>query len=229
MFNENSINYRSQSGHRTWTGSYYLNEGWRVVACSRRNAPPLQELASRHGERCMPVSLDVSDESSIAQLGNLSGKVELDLLINNAGISVEENCGEWTVAGFEQSFRVNAVGPALVAQALAALMRADATIVNVTSGMGSFGLHINPDNGLDAYAMSKAALNMFTLRMAGKPEFHGKIVVCMNPGWIKTDMGGDEAPGTVASVAEEMAGTIARLQPGMSGRFLSASGEVVEW
>ncbi|MDF7824191.1 SDR family oxidoreductase [Pontiellaceae bacterium B12227] len=208
---------------------FYLESGWSVIACSRQPsaAKALQELAGQYDEVLRQVQLDVGDEQSIQQLGQLSGP--LDLLINNAGVSSEENIGQWTTAGFEQSFRVNAAGPALVVQALAPLLHEGAKVVNITSGMGSLALNINPGNGLDAYAMSKAALNAVTQRMAGKPELKGRIVICMNPGWIKTDMGGDEAPGTVEEVAAEMAGTIAGLTPEQSGQFLSAAGERMEW
>lgn len=208
---------------------FYLNAGWRVVACARQPAASaaLQELVGQFGDQVKLVPLDVSDELSIYGLRNLPEK--LNLLINNAGVSTDEMIGQWTSAGFEQSFKVNAIGPALVLQALMPLLNSEATIVNLTSGMGSLALNINPDNGLDAYAMSKAALNMVTLRMAGKAELQRKTVVCMNPGWIQTDMGGAEAPGTVAAVAEEMARTIADLKPEQSGHFLSASGEMVAW
>lgn len=208
---------------------YYLSAGWSVMACARQPASSssLQLLAEQFAEQIKLVQLDVSDDASIKQLSGLSGK--LDLVINNAGVSFDENFGHWASAGFEQSFKVNAIGPALVVQALVPLLKTASTLVNITSGMGSLALNINPGNGLDAYAMSKAALNVLTQRLAGKAELQGRIVVCMNPGWIKTDMGGDEAPGSVDAVAEEMAETIHHLKPEQSGQFLSASGELVEW
>lgn len=206
----------------------YLREGWRVVATSRA-ALDLPELQDEQGDRLVTARLDVDDEASVAALGELLAGETLDLVINNAGVSLDEPFGKWTAAAFERSFRTNTIGPALVAQAVAPRMRDGATLVNVSSGMGSIGLGLNPTDGLDAYAASKAALGMLTRRLAEKLRPRGIVVVAISPGWVQTEMGGAGAPTPVEVAVEQVAETIATLSSDATGRFLSERGEELPW
>ncbi len=78
-------------------------------------------------------------------------------------------------------------------------------------------------------AMSKAALNMLTRRLAEKLRPRGIIVVSMNPGWVKTDMGGENAPNTVEEAVVNMHKVFEELASEQSGAFLSDTGEEMPW
>lgn len=211
----------------------HLGRGDRVLAAARApgHSPALAELAVEFGELLVPIELDVSRESSVTQLAErLRGVVDrLDLVINNAGVSVEEEFGAWTTATFDDTFRVNATGPALVAQAVVPFMPEGSTLVNITSGMGSLELAPNPENGLDAYAMSRAAVNLLTRRLAAKVRPRGITVVALNPGWVRTDMGGAQAPTSIDEAITAMTATIDRLTPESSGGLLEADGQPLPW
>lgn len=211
----------------------YLEEGWAVIATARtpETATELLAVRDRVGERLMLQPLDVTRERSVTELAaRLAGEdLHLDLVISNAGLAAAEEFGDWTAATFEALFRVNTVGPALLAQALAPLMREGAVLVNMSSGMGSMALNINPAGPLDAYAMTKAALNILSLRLATKLRGRGITVVAMNPGWVQTEMGGAEAPLTVAEAVRQATATIETLTTEHTGRYLSNTGDEIPW
>lgn len=210
---------------------HYLQQGWRVVAASRsaEGSKRLRELEQEHREHLELTKLDLANESSIAALADRLAQYKLDLVINNAGYSQQEDFGQWNASTFEQHFRVNTVAPALVAQALAHRMRQGSKLVNVSSGMGSFAMNINPENGLDAYAISKTALNLLTLRLAAKLRPRGIIVAALNPGWVNTSMGGKDAPTPICQAIASMAKRIELLTMEESGRFYSCEGKEIPW
>jgi NAD(P)-dependent dehydrogenase (short-subunit alcohol dehydrogenase family) len=125
----------------------------------------------------------------------------VDVLVNNAGIMIE---GEWvgntaaTVSAqvLKQTFEVNFFGLVAVTHAFLPLLRqsGDASIVNVSSVMGSSTLHAIPDGPLAytkpfAYDASKAAVNAFTVHLAAALVKDGIVVNSAHPGWVKTDLG----------------------------------------
>lgn len=210
---------------------YGLSHGYRVIATARDpgHVPAFAERQKMHGERFVPVTLDVGSEPSIEELRHRLSGTTLDLAINNAAICPDENLGNWSADAFADTLRVNVTGAALVAQAALPYMPEGAKLINVSSGMGSLELNINPGNGADAYAVSKAALNILTRRLAEKLRPRGIIVAAMNPGWVRTDMGGEGAPGTVEQAVAHMHGSIEALTLGDSGCFVSETGEAIPW
>ena len=208
---------------------HYLARGWKVLGTARAPAESFQSLETEFPSRFFPVELDVADESSVSRLAENCAGHTLDRVVCNAGISPDENLGSWTAAVFEKSFAVNAAGPALVAQALLPLMNEGAKLVNMSSGMGSIEININPEGGLDAYAMSKAALNMLSHRLAEKLRPENITVVAMSPGWVQTEMGGPEAPTPVEEAVPVIATTIEGFSMEHSGGFFSETGEPLPW
>lgn len=209
---------------------YYLDAGHHVYATARDPGDAeFSSMTQDFGDRFVPLQLEVTSESSIAALIPALAGTELDLVINNAGILPNEPLGRWTSDAFKSAMEVNTIGPALLAQALIPLMSRNSILANISSGLGSCGLNINPDTGLDAYAASKAALNMVTRRLACKPETEHMIVVAFDPGWVKTRIGGEEAELTVNESVSDLVATIERLAPDQSGLFLSRKGEPIPW
>jgi NAD(P)-dependent dehydrogenase (short-subunit alcohol dehydrogenase family) len=200
--------------------------GDRVVATARRpeKARDLAKLSLRL-ER-----LDVADETSVARLArNLSGE-PLDVLINNAGIGDDgPSFDKLSMADLERFFRVNALGPAAVAQALLPNLRSGKrrTIVNLSSSLAS--ISDNDSGGWIAYRISKAALDQLTRTVAAELKRERFICVAISPGWVRTDMGG---PGATLSPEDSVAAmlrVIDRLTPKDTGRFLDRHGKDRPW
>lgn len=210
---------------------HYLSAGDRVFATSRNPADcaEFDELLQAFGDRFTSLQLDVSDEESIAGIASELDGTKFDLVLNNAGACPDEVFGQWTTATFELAFGANVIGPALVAQALTPLMNEGALLINISSGLASCGLNINPETGLDAYSASKTALNMVTRRLAAKLASKNITVAAFDPGWVKTRMGGDEAELTIDESISALTASIERLTPDDSGLFFSRDGEVLPW
>lgn len=212
---------------------HYLKSGFSVVATCRQPkiAEALISLSIKYPNQLLIEELDISKEKSILQfakrLDNLN--LKLYIVISNAGVSIEEDFGQWTYNTFESVLLVNTIGAALFAQAVTPFLIDKAKLVQISSGIGSLKLNINPDGALDAYAVSKASLNMLTVRLASKLLKRKIIVISINPGWVKTDMGGQEAPNTIDDVIPNITLTIENLTLDNSGTFISDEGELIPW
>jgi NAD(P)-dependent dehydrogenase (short-subunit alcohol dehydrogenase family) len=166
---------------------------FRVIVTSRTERVALA-TAKRIGASAMAQVLDTSDPASIAAIANwLTHDLgQLDILVNNAAILLDE--GEsilnTTPETFETTMRVNALGPLLMTQAVAPLLRKSkaARVVNVSSGAGQIS---SMSGYAPAYSLSKATLNATTVMLAAALPF--ARVNCVDPGWVRTDMGGPHA------------------------------------
>jgi len=211
-----------------------LARGARVIAACRQpgRALKLTELAAAHPGHLHVLPLDLARERSIAGLAHEAGMLtdRLDALINNAGVLVSgERYGELNAKAFAETFATNVIGPLLLTQALTSLLEHGdaARVVNLSSDLGSHAdtLAFNTPS----YAISKAALNMVTRLTAAELGPRGITVISLNPGWVRTDMGGARAPLAANESVAAMLEVIDGLKPGDSGRFLDYSGAEVAW
>jgi len=148
--------------------------------------------------------LDVTDPASIAALHDfLHQEVQqLDGLINNAGIGVGTGgADEADIQEMRAILETNLFGPIQLTQALLPLLKksSDGRIVNVSSGMGSL---TNMGSGYAGYRISKTALNSFTAVLAQDLADTNITVNTMHPGWVRTDMGGQNAERSVEEGAD---------------------------
>lgn len=212
-----------------------LARGDRVVATCRDpgHAHGLARLVGEHPGRLHVLPLDVADPARHATLAHdlplvLGEDGRLDLLVNNAGVlHTGERFGSLTAANFDDSFRTNATGPLLLAQALAPLLADGARIANVSSELGSIAG--TSRFGTPSYALSKAAQNMATRQLALALADRGIVVVALHPGWVRTDMGGAQATLAIDDAVAGLLGVIEGLAAGDSGRFLDHAGDAVDW
>lgn len=212
-----------------------LESGHRVVATCRQpgKATALNTLAGEHPGRLHVLPLDVATPKSHAELARelplvLGDDGRLALLVNNAGVLHSgERFGHLRSEVLEDSFRTNAAGPLLLTQALAPLLADGARVLNLSSSIGSVAR--TERFGTPAYAISKAALNMATAQLAQALAERGIVVVAISPGWVRTDMGGDDAKVGVEDAVAGMLRVLERLQTGDSGRFLDWQGKPVPW
>ena len=211
-----------------------LARGARVIGACRQpgRALKLTELAAAHPGHLHVLPLDLDKERSIAGLAHEAGMLtdRLDALINNAGVLVSgERYGELGAKAFAETFATNVIGPLLVTQALTPLLAHGeaARIVNLSSDLGSQTDTVAFNT--PSYAISKAALNMVTRLTAAELGARGIIVISLNPGWVRTDMGGARAPLAVNESVAAMLTVIDGLKPGDGGRFLDYTGTDVAW
>lgn len=210
---------------------HYLADGKSVIATCRKPAAAIEliELSEHYGARLLIEQLDVTDESSISRLGSKlkQHQVSIDVGISNAGVTVTEQFGNWTRKGFEANISVNTIGAALFAQLIAPHLNDGAMLVQITSAVGSIS-RARRDNPLDAYAVSKAGLNMLTRRLAVKLKDRDILVVSVTPGRVLTDMN----PNGIISAEESVAlmtGSLQRLTMEDSGTFINNEGKEMAW
>lgn len=211
-----------------------LARGDRVIAACRdpQRADALRMLADAHPDRLYVRMLDVADAASIAAFADGVARTfdGADLLINNAGIAVRgERFGSVGSDVLTSTLNTNAIGPFLLAQALASLLAKGTRpiVANISSRVGSIALTKNFFT--PSYAISKAALNMASVLLASGMAASGICVVVFTPGWVRTDMGGADAPLAASDAVGGLLDVIDRLRPEDSGRFLDHQGESVPW
>jgi NAD(P)-dependent dehydrogenase (short-subunit alcohol dehydrogenase family) len=207
-----------------------------VVLGVRAEAGPAAELAAAHPGRASVVRIDYADEDSLAAAGALPPD-RLDLLLNCGGSNVAGGLpraaskgpvGQLRYAALVEMFAVNAAGPVLLAQALWPRLAAGRGVVgNVSTGRACLASADAP--GSIGYAMSKAALNMATRKLAAELGPLGGAAVAVDPGWMRTRMGGPEAPHDPAGVARRMLGTLLTRGRALNGRFVDPDGTELPW
>ena len=186
------------------------------------------------------VQLDLRDEHSIVKAAQqLSQQLHgVDLLINSAGAdarsfgAAEDSRGpfDFDAKTFNAVLEVNVTGPMVVTRELLPLLRRGNSpmVVNISSQLGS--MQVAARKGRDAaYCVSKAALNMLSVKSAADLRAEGIGVVMLHPGWIGTDMGGPNAALDLADTSATIASTIENLSLRDSGRFVRWDGHDHPW
>ncbi len=186
------------------------------------------------------VAMDLADESSIVGgMARLAAGVDgLDLLVNCAGVDARAFAGvdaargpfDLDAAAFTGVSVINATGPMVVTRQARDLLRRGRSplVLNVSSQLGS--MEVAASIGSDtAYCVSKAALNMLSVKTAQALRPEGIAVVMIHPGWVSTDMGGPSASLTPEQSAAAIHETVAGLTLADSGRFIRWDGQDHPW
>jgi len=206
----------------------YLTRGWQVVATARRPdaATGLLALLERHPSRLQVETCDVTDPGSVSALAQTLADRNADLLFVVAGASAYHAAPIHAAPpeAAAQEFLTNAYGPLAVAQALIPALRAKAPVVFMTSILGSLA---NAGGGMELYRSTKAALNMGAIGFSHRHA--DRRVVLMHPGWVKTDMGGSQAPLDIETSAQGMADTLGRLGAGQGVSYIDYQGTPIAW
>lgn len=199
--------------------------GDRVIAVVRDSSAELASLGCR-----VETGIDASRPEDMQALDRRLGETALDLVIANAGILSNQSLGRIDAAACAQmmdQFRVNAMGPVLLAQALAHRLATGARLAIITSRMGSIA--DNSSGGSYGYRMSKAAANAAGVSLARDLAPRGVVVLVLHPGYVRTDMTGHSG---LVDADESARGLIARIDelgPEASGGFYHANGERLPW
>ena len=209
-------------------------KGWRVYATCRfpEQADALNGLARQHPSVSVH-RLDVTRAEQIAELAAALSEVPIDVLINNAGVYLERTVahglGSLSYADWVETLAVNTLGPVRVTEAFVAhLARSQRRlVVAITSHMGSIA--DIESAGSYYYRSSKAALNAAMKGLALELERHRIGVLLLHPGWVRTRMGGPNAPVAPADSVGGMGTMVENFRLADSGSFLRYDGRQMPW
>src|SRR6516165_2274751 len=211
----------------------YVAQGWHVYAACRHpdSAEQLQRLDQTAKGQIDILSMDVTNALSIAQAAAAIPNSAIDLLVNSAGITVQRSqiVGTIDYAAWAQVLDVNTMGPFRVLETfLEHIARSERKlVVTITTGMGS--LADNTSGGSIAYRSSKAAVNMVMRSAAVDLARRGISCVLVNPGWVRTDMGGAGATLSPKESVTALRRLIEKLGPAQSGKFFNYDGREYPW
>ncbi|MDG1548784.1 MAG: SDR family oxidoreductase [Candidatus Poseidoniaceae archaeon] len=204
-----------------------LDNGWRVYAGFRKE---MHRLDLIEDENLIVGQLDVTDNDSIEVFAsNINHPV--DLLINNAGVpdgrwrNIKEIDDQWAL----DVININSLGPVRLVRSLYDKMSGEnlSTVVMISSLMGSID---DCHSGRSyAYRASKTALNMFTVAMKKEALEDNISFLILHPGWVKTRMGGENAPVEMDTSVDGMMELIEQHNLEDSGRFVQYDGVDLPW
>ena len=175
------------------------------------------------------VVMDVDNSDSVMSAADdIKQKFNnVDLLINNAGILIKEYqlpAIETSEDSILKTFNTNTLGVLRVCKSIVPLMVNGSRIINISSGMGQLD---EMDSGSTAYRISKTALNALTKILSNELLSMGIKVNTICPGWVKTDMGGENATLTIEESTSQIVAFALR-DNFPNGQFLR-HGEIIPW
>ena len=202
----------------------YAAAGWRVLATVR---DPLSGRAVSDAGAEVYVA-DVADIASLRRLKTTLAGIGLDIVLNNAGVyGQNQDFGAVDADAFLRVMRVNALAPLQVAELFADQVPRGGIIAALSSKMGSVAE--NGSGGFYAYRASKAALNMVVKSLSLDLKDRGVVVVALSPGWVRTDMGGANAPLQPSQAVAGMKAVLDQVNLNDSGKFFHFDGGEVAW
>ena len=210
----------------------FAQRGDAVFACCRapQRAQELAALARSCSVRVLP--LDVADAASVAACADALAGETIDTLINNAGILGQprerQTAHSMDFAMWAEILQANTLGPVRVMQALLPQLKrsARARVMNVSSDLGALA---HDDPIFYGYSASKAALNKFMRLAALELKREGVAIGVIHPGWVRTDMGGADAPITPLTSAAGIVEVIDQLDLENAGSFWQWDGKLHAW
>jgi NAD(P)-dependent dehydrogenase (short-subunit alcohol dehydrogenase family) len=208
----------------------YLGRGWQVIATQRGTTltPALSELVVKADGALRVLIADINRPEDIAALSEQMAGTTLDLLFVVAGVSDDpgQTISQISTDEFTHLMVTNALSPMRAVEQLAQHVRQDGSIAVMSSALGSIGG--NTTGGYETYRASKAALNMLMRSYAARAGGNRSLLALM-PGWVRTDMGGPDAPVEVAESAAGLAGTI-DAHAGQAGLvFVDYQDQAIAW
>ena len=209
----------------------FLKRSWNVVATVRGGSRTgLHDLADKYPDQLAVEHVDVTDAAQLVELRNRLSARRFDILFNNAGTAnrnQDETIAEVSTDEFVHVMVTNALGPMRTIETLQELVTAKGLIGVMSSGQGSVAS--NEKGGHEVYRGTKAALNQYMRSYAARHADDGHALLLMAPGWIRTELGGPEAPLTMEDTIPDIVSVIIgkKGRPGL--QYLDRKGKTVPW
>ena len=203
---------------------FHVFVGARNVKAGRKAA---EEIAKQSGKATV-FEIDVADNDSVIAAAREFSNIEdhLDVLVNNAGIIVDEDNAILEISDdlFRKTLETNTLGAVRVTRAFAPLLRKSKAprVINVSSGGGQ--LTGGADGWAPAYCISKTALNGVTVQLAAALPKFAVNSVC--PGWVRTEMGGENASRSVEEGADTIVWLACEAPQELTSKFLRDRKEI---
>ena len=192
-----------------------------VIGVCRNPSDALSALGIR-----IITGIDVAEGDSVSDLKGELGDIHLDVLINNAGILIDDKFGSIDYDDMVKQYKVNTLGPLRVTEALRDNFSAGSKVAIVSSRVGS--IDDNGSGGHYGYRASKTAVNQVGMNLMHELKPGGIAVALLHPGLVATDM----TAGRGISPADSAAGLIQRIDElslENSGGFWHAEGYELPW
>ena len=214
----------------------YLKRNYQVYGYDIKDNTKVENIKNMYPEKFEFILMDTSSDESVIRAGTIINQYteSLDILINAAAILPPNSANvleDFDITQSMELFAVNTLGPLRVVKDLLPLIKKgeEKLIVNISSEAGSMTTHCDYITRYD-YCMSKAALNMQSIILQRYLEKDGIKVLLIHPGWLRTEMGGKEAP----ILPSESAESIVRLTETYKysenmGMFLDYDGSTRAW
>lgn len=182
------------------TTKVFLDAGWKVIAATRSGQMPVEH------EDLSIIAYDQSSPESIARAAEQIP--QFDVLINNAAALFDRDDVMIRIDKLRQTLETNLIGLVDFTERLVPKLLPEGHIINVSSRSGALAKDAaddDPDKSdATAYRIAKAALNMYTVSLADRLAAQKIIVSAFSPGWVRTDMGGEQADRDPAEPAKEL-------------------------
>ncbi|MBT8125324.1 MAG: SDR family oxidoreductase [Gammaproteobacteria bacterium] len=211
----------------------YAQQGWQVFATCRNpnKANELHSIAKKYNNVII-YQLDVTNHNETVALAKELSVYAIDILINNAGVYLDKNnssIGSLDYKSWEETFRVNTLGPIRVSEAFLQHITASEKrlIVNISSHMGSIA--DIQTTGSYYYRSSKAALNAAMKSLSIELRSKNIGVLLLHPGWVQTDLGGKNATLTTKQSVLSMHDVIEQFSIEKTGKFIRYDGFLMPW
>lgn len=204
------------------TTEKFLENGYRVIATSTSGTFDYthKNLITHVYDQANPKSI----KEFVAWLKEEDYKI--DVCINNAGIMLDWTIDTVEIEILRKTMEVNLFGLVDFTQQVLDMMNKNSLIINIASGLGA----MNDDMGTTSpsYSITKVSVNMYTKKLHAKIHENGISVISYEPGWVKTDMGGEAAPREVGEPAQDLFNLATKSEKPQSGLFYNSDG-VRDW
>ena len=209
-----------------------LKKNVHVLATVRdiKGSKELLALKERFPDNLEIFELDLLKKKAGYTLANFLGDRPIDVLINNAGVgSTNQHFRAVSPKPWLEVLKVNLIAPLIVTQAIIDNVKkgSDKKIYFLSSQLGSIA--DNTSGGMYIYRSSKTGLNQVVKSLSVDLKAQGITVVSLHPGWVKTDMGGPNAPVSIDESIEGMMQIIDSTDIRDTGRFLNYDGKELPW
>ena len=203
------------------------------VICTTRNisgSKELLECKKNYPDNLEILELDLLEENSENILSDLLSDKPIDIFINNAGVgNSNQRFGVVSSKPWLDVLKVNLIAPLTLTQSIIENIKkgSEKKIYFLSSQLGSIG--DNTSGGMYIYRSSKTALNQVVKSLSVDLKPMGITVISLHPGWVKTDMGGPNAPVQIDESIKGMMQVIDKTDIRDTGRFLNYDGKELPW
>jgi NAD(P)-dependent dehydrogenase (short-subunit alcohol dehydrogenase family) len=208
----------------------FAARGWRVLGTVRASGTPLHALAAERPGMVEIETLDMTDHGQIRAVGDRLAGRSFDIVFVNGGVAnrtPQATMAEVSSEEFVHVMVTNVLGVMRAVEAFGSLAKPGGVIGVMSSGQGSIANNANGAN--DVYRASKAALNQAMSSYAGRHAKEGRALVLMAPGWIRTQMGGSNAPFSVEEAMPQIVDVLIAQRGSAGLRYLDRHGRTVPW